>query len=210
MRAEGSSFTLDGARVVLALPARFNVANALAAIAAARLLRIDDATSAAALRTLVRVPGRMERVGAGDVEVVVDYAHTPDALEQALCALREIARGRLALVFGCGGDRDRGKRPQMGEVAARYADRIYVTSDNPRSEDPAAIAREVLAGIGAHPYVLELDRRAAIERAVLEAQRGDTVLVAGKGHEAYQILGDRVVPLDDAAIAREALEKRAP
>ncbi len=210
VRAEGSSFTLDGARVVLALPARFNVANALAAIAAARLLRIDDATSAAALRTLVRVPGRMERVGAGDVEVVVDYAHTPDALEQALCALREIARGRLALVFGCGGDRDRGKRPQMGEVAARYADRIYVTSDNPRSEDPAAIAREVLAGIGAHPYVLELDRRAAIERAVLEAQRGDTVLVAGKGHEAYQILGDRVVPLDDAAIAREALEKRAP
>ncbi|MHB8441056.1 MAG: UDP-N-acetylmuramoyl-L-alanyl-D-glutamate--2,6-diaminopimelate ligase [Candidatus Tyrphobacter sp.] len=210
VRADGSSFMLDGVQVLLALPARFNVANALAAIAAARLLGIDDATSAAALRTLVRVPGRMERVGAGDVDVVVDYAHTPDALEQALCALREIARGRLAVVFGCGGDRDRGKRPEMGAIAARYAARIYVTSDNPRSEDPAAIARDIAAGVGEHPYVLELNRRAAIERAVLEAQPGDTVLVAGKGHEAYQIAGDRVVPFDDVAVAREALAKRAP
>lgn len=207
--ARGSEFSVDGRRVTLPLPARFNVGNALAAIAAARTLGIDDATSAAALAVLPPVPGRMERITAGGVDVVVDYAHTPDALEQALRALREVTQGELAVVFGCGGERDRGKRPEMGSIAARLADRIYVTNDNPRHEEPLAIAREIVAGMGEAPHVLELDRRAAIERAVLEAREGDVVLVAGKGHEAFQAIGDRRVPFDDASVVREALARRA-
>ncbi len=204
----GSSFVVDGTRMDLKLPARFNVANALAAIGAARTLGIDDATSARGLASLTRVPGRMERVGSSDVDVVVDYAHTPDALEQALQALRESARGEVVVVFGCGGDRDRGKRPQMGAVAARLADRIYVTNDNPRTEEPRSIADQIVAGVVGREHVVELDRRAAIERAVREARPGDVVLVAGKGHEAYQILGEAVLPFDDASVAREALAKR--
>jgi UDP-N-acetylmuramoyl-L-alanyl-D-glutamate--2,6-diaminopimelate ligase len=123
--------------------------------------------------------------------------------------LRETTRASLAVVFGCGGDRDRGKRPQMGAVAAGLADRIYVTSDNPRSEDPQTIVDEIVAGIGPHEHVVELDRRHAIARAIAEAAPGDIVLVAGKGHETYQIVGERVLPFDDLAIARELLERRA-
>ena len=130
------------------LPGRFNIWNALAAIGVARLLGIDDATTARGLGELERVPGRMERFDAGGVVVVVDYAHTPDALESALRSLRETTSGALAVVFGCGGDRDRGKRPEMGAVAAGFADRLYVTSDNPRSEDPQAIVDAIVAGIG--------------------------------------------------------------
>jgi UDP-N-acetylmuramoyl-L-alanyl-D-glutamate--2,6-diaminopimelate ligase len=206
--AEGSSFTLDGRSFTLRLPGRFNVENALAAIGVARLQGIDDATSAAGLECLEQVPGRMERIRGGGIDVVIDYSHKPDALENALHALRETTHGKLAVVFGCGGDRDRGKRPHMGEVAARLADRIYLTSDNPRSEPPQAIADEIAAGIGTRAHVVELDRRAAIERAVRDAGEGDVVLVAGKGHETYQIVGDRVLPFDDAAVAREALARR--
>jgi UDP-N-acetylmuramoyl-L-alanyl-D-glutamate--2,6-diaminopimelate ligase len=122
--------------------------------------------------------------------------------------LRETTRGRLAVVFGCGGDRDRGKRPQMGKVAAELADRIYVTSDNPRGEDPQAIVDDIVAGIGTHERTVELDRRRAVERAIAEAKPGDVVLIAGKGHETYQIVGEHVLPFDDAAIARELLAKR--
>jgi UDP-N-acetylmuramoyl-L-alanyl-D-glutamate--2,6-diaminopimelate ligase len=122
--------------------------------------------------------------------------------------LRETTRASLAVVFGCGGDRDRGKRPQMGAVAASLADRIYVTNDNPRSEDPQTIVDEIVAGIGAHEHAVELDRRSAIARAIAEAKAGDIVLVAGKGHETYQIVGERVLPFDDLAIARELLERR--
>lgn len=148
----------------------------------------------------------MERLGGMGIDVVVDYAHTPDALENALRALRETTAGAIAIVFGCGGDRDRGKRAEMASVAARLADRLYLTSDNPRSEEPRAIVDDMLAGIpnGVRHYV-ELDRRLAIRRAVAEAQAGDVVLVAGKGHEAHQIVGERVLPFDDAAVAREAL-----
>jgi UDP-N-acetylmuramoyl-L-alanyl-D-glutamate--2,6-diaminopimelate ligase len=208
VRSNGSSFALDRTRMHLNVPARFNVANALAAIGTARTLGIEDAVSARGLATLTRVPGRMEHVGNGEVDVVVDYAHTPDALEQALLALREAARGEIGLVFGCGGDRDRGKRSAMGRIAARLADRIYVTNDNPRSEPPEAIAAAIEQGIGAHPHVVELDRKAAIERAVFEAAPGDVVLIAGKGHEPYQIVGDRVLPFDDVLVAREALQRR--
>ena len=137
----------------------------------------------------------MERLHEDGVDVFVDYAHTPDALEHALAALRETVTGKLAVVFGCGGDRDRGKRSEMGATAAKLADRLYVTSDNPRGENPQAIVDEIVAGIGSRGHVVEFDRRRAIERAVAEARPGDAVLVAGKGHETYQIVGPEVLRL---------------
>jgi UDP-N-acetylmuramoyl-L-alanyl-D-glutamate--2,6-diaminopimelate ligase len=208
VRADGSSFDLGGQRFDVRIPGRFNVYNALCAIGIARQLGIADAASAQGLATLDRVPGRMEHVSAGGVDVIVDYAHTPDALENLLRALRETARGRLVVVFGCGGDRDRGKRPQMGEIAARYADFSYVTSDNPRTEDPQAIIDEILPGIGSAPHAALVDRRAAIETALTHARSGDVVAIAGKGHETYQIIGTHVLPFDDMAVAREALAHR--
>jgi UDP-N-acetylmuramoyl-L-alanyl-D-glutamate--2,6-diaminopimelate ligase len=208
VQSDGTRFLLDGQRYQLHLPGRFNVWNALAAIATARLMGIDDETSARGLAKLERVPGRMERLRADGVDVVIDYAHTPDALDSALRSLRETTGGRLAVVFGCGGDRDRGKRSEMGAVAARLADRLYLTSDNPRSEEPQAIVDAIVAGIGGCEHAVELDRRVAIERAISEARSGDVVLIAGKGHEAYQIVGDRVLPFDDAAVARHALAGR--
>jgi len=195
-------------RYELKLPGRFNISNALAAIAVAKRLGVESSTIARGLAKLERVPGRMEHLRGDGVDVVVDYAHTPDALSHALESLRETARGRLAVVFGCGGDRDKGKRPEMGAVAARMADRLYVTNDNPRSEDPRTIAAAIVAGIGRREHVVELDRRRAIERAIGEARSGDVVLIAGKGHENYQIIGDRVLPFDDAQVARAALAMR--
>jgi UDP-N-acetylmuramoyl-L-alanyl-D-glutamate--2,6-diaminopimelate ligase len=207
-KSAGSRFTVSGQRYELRLPGRFNVWNALAAIGVARLVGIDDRTSAIALTKLERVAGRMERFESGGVEVVVDYAHTPNALDSVLRSLRETASGAVAVVFGCGGDRDRGKRPEMGAVAARLADRLYLTNDNPRSEEPQAIVDAIRFGIGGREHVVELDRGRAIERAISEARSGDVVLIAGKGHETYQIVGDRILPFDDAAVAREALEAR--
>jgi UDP-N-acetylmuramoyl-L-alanyl-D-glutamate--2,6-diaminopimelate ligase len=140
----------------------------------------------------------------------VDYAHTPDALENVLHAVRETARRGVILVFGCGGDRDRGKRPQMGRIAGELADRVIVTSDNPRGEDPRAIVQEILAGIGEKAHVaVELDRGAAIAHAVAQASRGDVILVAGKGHETYQIIGEQTRHFDDREAVRAALEARA-
>ena len=157
------------------------------------------------------VPGRMERVDAGqDFIVVVDYAHTPDALKAALGAARAVTSplGRVIVVFGCGGDRDRAKRPVMGAVATALADVAVLTSDNPRSEDPAEIAAEVLAGIPSdvHPPEVELDRRQAIRRALAGARGGDVVVIAGKGHETGQTAGGVTVPFDDRLVAREELE----
>jgi UDP-N-acetylmuramoyl-L-alanyl-D-glutamate--2,6-diaminopimelate ligase len=208
LRSDGSSFTVGKQSYALRLPGRFNLSNALAAIAVAKRLGADDRAIARGLATLERVPGRMEHFRGDGVDVVVDYAHTPDALEQALQTLRETASGSLAVVFGCGGERDAGKRPQMGAVAGRLADRVYVTSDNPRGESPDAIANAIVSGIGAREHVVELDRRRAIERAIREARDGDVVLVAGKGHEGYQVVAGRVVPFDDAAVARAALSLR--
>ncbi len=206
--ASGTRFKVAGTTFSLAMPGRFNVSNALAAIGVARTMGIEDATSAHGLASLKRVPGRMEHVGHADVDVVVDYAHTPDALEHALQALRETTPHHLAVVFGCGGDRDRGKRPEMGRVAAAIADRIYLTSDNPRTEDPRAIIHDIEAGIGGHVYAVEPDRRSAIDRAITDAHPGDVVLIAGKGHETYQILGDTALPFDDVSVARAALMRR--
>jgi len=207
-QSDATRFSVANQRYELRVPGRFNVWNALAAIGIARFLGIDDVTSARGLAALERVPGRMERLQDDGIDVVIDYAHTPDALESALLALRETAHGSLSVVFGCGGDRDRGKRSEMGAVAARLADRVYLTSDNPRTEEPKAIVDEIAAGIPGKAYTIEVDRRRAIERAIDDARQGDVVLVAGKGHETYQIVGARILPFDDATVAREALTKR--
>ncbi len=210
LRADGAVFSCGGMRLRLRLPGRFNVNNALAALCVARAFGIADATSASALESFEGVPGRMEHIAGAGFDVVVDYAHTPDALEVVLRAARETTRGALTVVFGCGGDRDRGKRPQMGKVASELADCAIVTSDNPRREDPQAIIDEVLAGVRSGASVSgELDRRSAIRRAVARAQAGDLVVVAGKGHETYQIIGDDVRHFDDRDEVRAALALRA-
>jgi UDP-N-acetylmuramoyl-L-alanyl-D-glutamate--2,6-diaminopimelate ligase len=189
------------------LRGRFNVENVLGAIAAGRLLGIDDETIVAGIERLEGVPGRFESVDEGQpFTVLVDYAHTPEALENVLRAARDLHTGRLICVFGCGGDRDRGKRPVMGRVAGELADLAIVTSDNPRSEDPRAIIDEILAGAESDLEV-EADRREAIARAVEEAQPGDVIVIAGKGHEQGQQFRDRTVPFDDREVAREALRR---
>ncbi len=202
----GSRFALDGLELAIPLPGRFNVLNALGAIAAARALGVTDAVLAEALPRAARVPGRFEPVDEGQgFAVLVDYAHTPDSLENVLRAARPLADGRLVAVFGCGGDRDRGKRPLMGAVARELADVVIVTSDNPRSEDPEAIIAQVLEGAGEGAEAI-VDRRAAIALAIELAAPGDVVVIAGKGHEHGQELAGGVkVPFDDVAVAREAL-----
>ena len=192
------------------LPGLFNVSNALAAFAVTRALGVDAATAAAALSTAGRVPGRLEPIEEGQgFGVFVDFAHTPDSLDNVLRAARELTEGRLHVVFGAGGDRDRAKRPLMGEAAASRADRVIVTSDNPRSEDPEAIVAEVMEGTG--PDVdREPDRRRAIALAIETAHPGDVVVIAGKGHEQGQEFeAGRKEPFDDREVAREALRSRA-
>ena len=206
----GSSFTAltpDGPlELKLPLPGRFNVANALAAVATVRGLGVAAATIVAALADAGRVPGRFEPVDEGQpFAVLVDYAHTPDSLENVLRAARELTEHRLICVFGCGGDRDRGKRSLMGEIATRLADSAIVTSDNPRSEEPERIVDEILAGAGPAAERV-LDRRLAITRAVAMAAPGDVVVIAGKGHEQGQeFAGGLEIPFDDVSVARQAL-----
>ncbi|MFZ7096465.1 UDP-N-acetylmuramoyl-L-alanyl-D-glutamate--2,6-diaminopimelate ligase [Luteimonas dalianensis] len=194
-----------------ALLGRFNVDNMLAVAGALHALGEAPADIAATLARLQPVAGRMNRLGGnGRPLVVVDYAHTPDALEQALSSLRGHARGRIVCVFGCGGERDRGKRAQMAEVAGRLADVVIVTDDNPRGEDGDVIVADILEGFADRSAVtVERDRRAAINRAVGQAGPGDIVLVAGKGHEPYQDIDGVRHPFDDAEVARAALEGRA-
>jgi UDP-N-acetylmuramoyl-L-alanyl-D-glutamate--2,6-diaminopimelate ligase len=206
LEGDGSTFGVDDTHVAIALPGRFNVRNALTAFGLGVALGIDRMTIARGLAATRAVPGRMERFGAFGIDAVVDYAHTPDALENVLRAARETTRRQLIVVFGCGGDRDPGKRAEMGEIAARLADRVIVTSDNPRTEDPLTIAQAVARGIEAE---IELDRRAAIRRAIADARPGDTVVVAGKGHETYQIVGTTSRPFDDRDEVRMAFATRA-
>ena len=206
--AERCSFRWRGEPVELSLGGRFNVSNALAAGAAAAQLGIPLATIAAGLSTASPVPGRFEAVDEGQpFAVLVDYSHKPGALAGALEACRDAAvGGRVLLVFGAGGDRDASKRPEMGEVAARLADRVVITSDNPRHEDPMAIIDAIRGGMATAPHVtVEPDRAAAIAIAVSEAQPGDVVLIAGKGHETVQVVGDEERPFDDRDVARRAL-----
>jgi UDP-N-acetylmuramoyl-L-alanyl-D-glutamate--2,6-diaminopimelate ligase len=197
----------------LRLPGSFNVANAVAAFAALRALDVAAQDAARGIAT-VDVPGRMEPVDRGQgFAAIVDYAHSPDAVERALRVARGFARGRVLVVLGCGGDRDTEKRPVMGEVAARLADVLVVTDDNPRSEDPAAIRASMLAGArsvadGRRADVTEVgDRRDAIRTAVRAAGRGDVVLVLGKGHEQGQEVAGVVHPFDDRTVLAEALEE---
>lgn len=215
LEATGSRFTIlgpDGLAVDAAvpLPGDFNVANALAAVAACAEVGFDTARVARGIARGSGVPGRFEQVDAGqDFAVVVDYAHKPDAVEAALRTLRPLTSGRVIVVLGAGGDRDPGKRPIMGEIAARLADVVVVTDDNPRSEDPASIRSEVLSGAGGGPAeVLEIgDRRAAIREAVHRARAGDIVLVAGKGHETGQEVAGVVHPFDDRDVVATSIRE---
>ncbi|MEL6248028.1 MAG: UDP-N-acetylmuramoyl-L-alanyl-D-glutamate--2,6-diaminopimelate ligase, partial [Cyanobacteria bacterium J06627_15] len=195
------------------LVGQFNLENLLAAGAAALHLGVSLAQIAAALPNFGGVPGRMERVQVSpeqDISVLVDYSHTPDSLENALKATRPFVSGQLICVFGCGGDRDRTKRPQMGRIAYELADRVVVTSDNPRTEDPQRILDDVVAGIDAKlgPDEVVCDRAAAIESAIAMAQPGDGILIAGKGHEDYQIIGTEKIHFDDREQASAALQSR--
>jgi UDP-N-acetylmuramoyl-L-alanyl-D-glutamate--2,6-diaminopimelate ligase len=186
----------------LQLRGRFNRANAAGAVAAARALGVDGDAIRRGVESVAGVPGRFETVEAGQpFAVVVDYAHTPDSLANVLHAARELGPGRLTVVFGAGGDRDREKRPLMGRVARELADRAIVTTDNPRSEDPGAIAEDVAQGT----LEVVLDRRTAIERALAEARPGDVVVIAGKGADTEMEIGGRFVPFDDRRVAREVL-----
>jgi UDP-N-acetylmuramoyl-L-alanyl-D-glutamate--2,6-diaminopimelate ligase len=221
------SFSLDGLsfdirsprgtmRIESKLVGRPNVYNILAAAATATALGLPLDAIERGVRALDGVPGRFQVVSDAkdEVTVVVDYAHTDDALRNLLETARPLARGRLITVFGCGGDRDRTKRPLMGAVAGRLSDLIIVTSDNPRSEDPARIIEEIQRGItndtrrDAGQLLAIVDRAEAIAKAVEVARPDDLVLVAGKGHEKYQVIGDRTLPFDDVAVAREALGRR--
>jgi UDP-N-acetylmuramoyl-L-alanyl-D-glutamate--2,6-diaminopimelate ligase len=214
-----TDFAVDGLALRAPLPGRFNVLNSLVALAAARALGVEDAAIAAALPQAGGVPGRFEPVNAGqDFAVIVDYAHKPDALDNVLRTARELAQRDLVVVVGAGGDRDTGKRPMMGAAAARHADRVVITSDNPRSEDPEAIIAAIAAGADearlegaarARDVARVTDRRAAIEQAIGGAGTGDVVVIAGKGHETYQeIAGGVKLPFDDRQVAREALHAR--
>jgi UDP-N-acetylmuramoyl-L-alanyl-D-glutamate--2,6-diaminopimelate ligase len=210
---KGSRFNLTarGRTVSAALPllGRFNVENALGAAAAALALRGSERPTieriAARLASTPQVPGRMERIAEQPCVVLRDYAHTPDALERAIGAVRPLTTGRLIVVFGCGGDRDKGKRPVMGEIAARGAAVAIVTSDNPRTEDPERIIDDIEGGMGATPHLRIVDRRQAIARAVSMARADDTILLAGKGHETYQVIGRDKLPFDEADVVRAAV-----
>ena len=206
----GIAFQADGVPIRSSLRGRFNVENCLAAFATARALGIDDETAAAAISSVHGVPGRVETVEAGqEFLVMVDYAHTPVSVENVLRAARPLTAARLILVLGCGGDRDRSKRPGMGRAATSHADLTVITSDNPRSEDPSAIIAEIEPGAkeGGGHYVVEPDRRAAIRLAVSEASPGDVVVIAGKGHETHQELADRTIDFDDRVVASEELRR---
>ncbi len=205
--ADGSSFRLvspDGdVAVDLPLPAEFNVRNALAAASIALGLGIDLDHIAARLSMAPAVPGRMEVLARDPILVFRDFAHNPDSCERVLSTLKGLVPGHVIAVFGCGGDRDRGKRPIMGEIVTRLADAAIVTSDNPRSEDPAEICRDVVAELDPSDYTVIVDRREAIAHALALAGPGDAVVLLGKGHETYQIIGDRTLPFDEAVIVGE-------
>ncbi len=216
LSAAGTQFTLlspwGEKPVKLRLLGRFNVYNALAAIGATVAGGISLETALSTLEEAQAPTGRFQQVPSADCTVIVDYAHTPDGLEKALSTARDFCRGRLFVVFGCGGDRDTGKRPLMGEVCSRLAEMCVITSDNPRSEDPQAIIQQILLGVDAEHQakcLVEPDRAKAISLAIAQAQKEDLVLLAGKGHETYQIFADRTLHFDDREVAEAALREKA-
>ncbi|RUT36383.1 UDP-N-acetylmuramoyl-L-alanyl-D-glutamate--2,6-diaminopimelate ligase [Paenibacillus zeisoli] len=213
--SRGTSFHVDTFRgstdINLRMVGKFNVYNALAAISAALLEDISLEQIKASLESLQGVEGRVEAVDEGqEFAVIVDYAHTPDGLENVLRTVKEFAEGRVICVFGCGGDRDKTKRPIMGQIAAKYSEYVFVTSDNPRTENPEAILSDIEEGLTAHGvtqdrYELVVDRKEAIEKAIEMASSKDVVLIAGKGHETYQLIGSQVLDFDDRIVAKEAI-----
>jgi UDP-N-acetylmuramyl-tripeptide synthetase len=212
LEGHGTSFRLvtpqGDVPVRLPLIGGYNVSNALVAAGCAYALGIDPGSIGKGLTDAPQVPGRLERVMTDrGFSVFIDYAHTPDGLMKALEAVREVTEGRVVVVFGAGGDRDPDKRPMMGRVAGSYADHVVLTSDNPRSEDPVGIILQIEDGIRTTnaPYEVAVDRRNAIHSALCRCERGDSLLVAGKGHEDYQQFADRTVPFDDRAVVREEL-----
>jgi UDP-N-acetylmuramoyl-L-alanyl-D-glutamate--2,6-diaminopimelate ligase len=217
--ASSHRYRWRGRDVVVPIGGRFNVANSLAAITTAVELGIDPQVAAEGLRTVAAVPGRFEVVHSSAADqhgftVIVDYAHTPDGLAEVLTSARGVADpgGSVVVVFGCGGGRDRPKRPEMGRVAVELADRVIVTSDNPRGEPPEAIIGDIIDGVPRdhlQRVVTELDRRDAIHRAIEGAQRGDVIVLAGKGHERTQEFADRTIDFDDRRVANELLEALA-
>jgi UDP-N-acetylmuramoyl-L-alanyl-D-glutamate--2,6-diaminopimelate ligase len=219
--ADGSSFLVIGpggvqADASVSMPGPFNVANALGAIVALVEVGVDLAVAVAGVGACPGVPGRLERVEAGpDLTVLVDYSHKPGAVQAVLRALRPVTQGNLRIVLGCGGDRDRAKRPMMGAAAAELADVALLTSDNPRSEDPLAILSDMLAGTLSVPVaerahvIVEPDRAAAVEIAISQAGKGDVVLIAGKGHELGQYIAGQVIPFDDREVAAAAIAARS-
>ena len=210
LNAGGSRFLLTGchgtAEASLPLLGDFNVANALAAAACALALGQPLVNVVERLAVAPQVPGRMERISDTPCVVLRDYSHTPDSLERALTTLRPLTAGRIIVVFGCGGDRDRGKRPLMGRIAAQFADIAVATSDNPRTEDPDAILDDIEQGMGGTAHRRITDRLEAIHAALAEARAGDTLVLAGKGHETYQILGTTKVPFDEREIVARAVQ----
>ncbi len=211
----GTTFCLETRRrsylVRSPLVGLFNVYNALGALAAASSMGLELRRAIKALEHAPQIPGRLQRVeGRRNFQVFVDYAHTPDALENVLRALRELQPGRLVLLFGCGGERDRSKRALMAAVAQRYADEVIVTTDNPRGEDPLSIIEEITQGFNQHKYSCILDRREAISRAIEQALPYDIIIIAGKGHEAYQEVAGQRLPFDDVQIAQQAMRHLAP
>ena len=205
LRADGTRLRAAGIELETRLRGRFNVENVLAAVAAGLLLDVDEDEIAEGIAAAEEVPGRFEAVDEGQpFAVLVDYAHAPDSLDTVLRAARDLGDGKVIVVFGAGGDRDRGKRPLMGRVALERSDHVIVTSDNPRSEEPLAIIQDVLQGAGLDVEI-DPDRRSAIERAIRVAEPGDVVVIAGKGHEQGQEIAGIVHPFDDRAVAREAL-----
>jgi UDP-N-acetylmuramoyl-L-alanyl-D-glutamate--2,6-diaminopimelate ligase len=220
IRAEILSTTLEGTEILLSdgqegllvnspLIGRHNLYNLLAAATTAKALGVGLSDIKKGIESMEVPPGRLERISGQGFQVFIDYAHTPHALESALETLKPLVENRLLLVFGCGGDRDRGKRPLMGQVAERYCDLFWITSDNPRSEPPMQIIKEIKRGISGRSYRVEPDRRLAIEQALSQAGRGDVVLVAGKGHEQTQDLGKLVVPFDDGEVVRAFLSRKS-
>ena len=210
MERQGSRLKVSHAQgttmVKTGLQGRMNVENALAAFAVGLVLGFDEDAILKGIAALEQLPGRVEVISGRGRSAVIDYAHTPDALRRLLTDMRELTGRRLISVFGCGGDRDRGKRPEMGRIAAELSDLIFITSDNPRTEDPERIIEEILGGVpvGSN-HVVEPDRERAIERAVAASEEGDLIVVAGKGHEDYQILGTRKIHFDDREIVRKLL-----
>jgi UDP-N-acetylmuramoyl-L-alanyl-D-glutamate--2,6-diaminopimelate ligase len=196
----------EEAQVALPLLGRFNVENALTAAGLARVAGLSISEIAAGLSAAPQIPGRLQVVVSDPFTALIDFAHTPDALERVLSTLRPLVKGRLLVLFGAGGDRDRGKRASMGEVVSESADLAFVTSDNPRTEDPARIIDDILVGMKGSEFRAITDRREAIHQAVSEARPGDLLLLAGKGHESYQVIGREKRDFNEARMVRESLE----